>query len=41
MAEYASIPIINEMTSKNHPCKIITDLYALSKLYKDIENKKF
>ena len=41
MAEYASIPIINAMTSENHPCEIITDLYALSKLYKDIENKKF
>lgn len=41
MAEYASIPVINAMTSENHPCEIITDLYALSKLYKDIEKKKF
>lgn len=41
MAEYASIPIINAMTSENHPCEIITDLYALSKIYNDIENKKF
>ena len=41
MAEYARIPIINAMTSENHPCEIITDLYALSKLYKDIEKKKF
>lgn len=41
MAEYAHIPIINAMTSENHPCEIITDLYALSKLYNDIENKKF
>lgn len=41
MAKYASIPIINAMTSENHPCEIIADLYALSKLYKDIEKKKF
>jgi len=41
MAEHAKIPVINAMTSENHPCEIITDLYALSKLYNDIENKKF
>lgn len=41
MAKYAGIPVINAMTSVNHPCEIITDLYALSKLYKDIEKKKF
>lgn len=41
MAEHASIPVINAMTSENHPCEIITDLYALSKIYNDIENKKF
>lgn len=41
MAEYTSIPVINAMTSENHPCEIIADLYALSKIYNDIENKKF
>lgn len=41
MTKHARIPIINAMTSENHPCEIITDLYALSKLYKDIEKKKF
>lgn len=41
MVEYASIPVINAMTSENHPCEIITDLYALSKIYNDITNKKF
>ena len=40
MVEYAGIPVINAMTSENHPCEIITDLYALSKLYEDIEKKK-
>lgn len=38
MAKCAKIPIINAMTSDNHPCEIITDLYALSKIYKDFEN---
>lgn len=41
LAKYAKIPVINAMTSKNHPCEIITDLYALSKIYDDIEKKKF
>lgn len=41
MAKQTSIPVINAMTSENHPCEIIADLYALSKLYKDIEKKKF
>ncbi|MBQ2407554.1 MAG: hypothetical protein II312_12985 [Lachnospiraceae bacterium] len=33
MAKHAKIPVINAMTSENHPCEIITDLYALSKLH--------
>lgn len=41
MAKHARIPIINAMTSVNHPCEIIADLYALSKRYQDIEQKKF
>lgn len=41
MTKHARIPVINAMTSENHPCEIITYLYALSKLYKDIEKKKF
>lgn len=41
MAKHARIPVINAMTSENHPCEIIADLYALSKLYKDVEKKKF
>lgn len=41
LAKYAKIPVINAMTSENHPCEIITDLYSLSKLYKNIDKKKF
>ncbi len=41
MAKYAKIPVINALTSENHPCEVITDLYALSKIYDNIEKKKF
>jgi ornithine carbamoyltransferase len=41
MAKHAKIPVINAMTAENHPCEIIADLYALSKLHKDIEKRKF
>ncbi len=34
-ANYAKIPVINAMTKVNHPCEIISDLYALSKIRKD------
>lgn len=35
IAKYAGIPVINAMTKVNHPCEIISDLYALSKIRKD------
>lgn len=41
MAEAAGIPVINAMTSEDHPCEIIADLYALSKICGSIENKNF
>lgn len=28
--KYADIPIINAMTDFNHPCEMLSDLYALS-----------
>ncbi len=35
MTRYSTVPIINAMTSVNHPCEILSDLYAISKLKKD------
>ncbi|MCM1182382.1 MAG: peptide transporter [Roseburia sp.] len=35
LAAYASVPVINAMTDCNHPCEILSDLYALSKIRSD------
>lgn len=35
MTKYSTVPVINAMTSINHPCEILSDLYALSKLRED------
>lgn len=32
IAKFADCPVINAMTDSNHPCEILTDLYALSKI---------
>jgi ornithine carbamoyltransferase len=40
MAEYLNVPIINAMTDINHPCEIIADMYALSKIRKDFLTDK-
>lgn len=39
MAKYCSIPVINAMTSTNHPCEILSDLFSISQMknnYKDL-----
>lgn len=41
MAEYLEVPLINAMTDADHPCEILTDLYSLSKLRKDISGDKY
>ena len=35
MAKHSPIPVINAMTKVNHPCEIMSDLYAMSKLRED------
>lgn len=35
MAKQGNIPIINAMTATNHPCEILSDLFALSKIRPD------
>lgn len=41
MADYLSIPVINAMTDVNHPCEVLADMYALSKIRKDFTKDKF
>lgn len=41
LADYLKIPVINAMTDANHPCEIVSDLYALSKIRKDYINDKY
>lgn len=41
MAEAMSVPVINALTDDNHPCEMMSDLYALSKLRPDYLNDKY
>lgn len=41
MSRYAKIPIINAMTDINHPCEVLSDLYALSKIRCDYLKAKY
>lgn len=41
MAMYSKVPIINAMTDINHPCEMLSDMYALSKIRKDFIKDKF
>lgn len=41
MAEAAQMPIINAMTDVNHPCEMLADMYALSKIREDFAKDKF
>ena len=41
LAEYSSVPVINAMTDINHPCEMLADMYALSKIRKDFTKDKF
>lgn len=41
IAMYADVPVINAMTDINHPCEILSDFYALSKIRNNINQDKF
>lgn len=41
MAQYAHVPIINALSGINHPCEMLSDMYALSKMRNNVRNDKF
>lgn len=41
LAENQKVPVINAMTDSNHPCEMLSDLYALSKRRTDFTKDKF
>ncbi|MBO5163554.1 MAG: peptide transporter [Ruminococcus sp.] len=41
IAKFSCVPVINAMTSINHPCEMLSDLYALSKIRNNLKEDKF
>lgn len=41
LAGYLSVPVINAMTDCNHPCEMLADMYALSKIREDFVHDKY
>lgn len=41
ISQYLKVPVINAMTDVNHPCEVLTDMYALSKMRQNFVNDKF
>lgn len=41
LAKYLTVPAINAMTDCNHPCEILTDMYALSKCREDFTKDNY
>jgi len=41
MVKVAQMPIINALTNVNHPCEMLADMYALSKIREDFTKDKY
>ena len=41
IARYSTVPVINAMTDINHPCEMLSDMYALSKTREDFTKDKY
>ncbi|MBQ8202422.1 MAG: peptide transporter [Clostridia bacterium] len=41
MSSLLNVPVINAMTDVNHPCEMLSDMYALSKIRKDFTQDHF
>lgn len=41
LAQYSKVPVINAMTDSNHPCEVLSDLYALSKIRNDFTKDRY
>lgn len=41
LAEFSSVPVISAMSDENHPCEILSDLYALSKLRRNFTKDNY
>lgn len=41
MSAYLKVPVINAMTDVNHPCEVLSDMYALSKIRKNFLRDHF
>lgn len=41
LAECSKVPVINAMTEVNHPCEILADMYALSKIREDFTKDNY
>ncbi len=41
LAEESRIPVINAMTSYNHPCEILADIYSISKIFTNFKSLNY
>ncbi|PPR79979.1 MAG: Ornithine carbamoyltransferase [Alphaproteobacteria bacterium MarineAlpha2_Bin1] len=41
MAEFASVPVINGLTNRSHPCQVLADLMTFIELKGEVKNKNF